>query len=130
MDLESRIKEIEHEVSNIKSEQKKDIWDMLQIIGGMLIPLAIAYAGWEYSAAMKEAEIESSSTTANLQLKFAEQKEISNQRISETNSRVSQAGLIASFLEPLLSDVPKRQKLGFCRKYQSMIVSPPFEINK
>lgn len=112
MDLEEKIREIEKEISSIKSNRKKDGWDVLQVFGGMLIPLAIAYAGWEYSASMKEAEIESASTIANLQLKFSEQKEISNQRISEVNARVGQAGLIASFLEPLLSDDPKRQKIA------------------
>ncbi len=121
-ELEDKVLEIEARLEELK-RQPKDAWDVLQIIGALLVPLAIAFAGWEYSRAMKEAEVTSAATIANLQLEFAEQKERFDQKISETNSRVGQAELVASFLEALLSPDPKTQKLAM----EAVLIALPSE---
>ena len=102
MDVEKKISELEKEIDNLKPK-KKDIWDRFQIVGSILIPFAIAFVGWQYSISMKEAEIQSATKLTKLQLEFSKQQEIFDQEISLTNARVSQVGLVASFLESLLS---------------------------
>ena len=122
MELEEKISILEDEVKKLKNE-KKDPWDVLQILGGLFIPAAIAFAGWQYSVAMKDAEIKSSTKIAKLQIESSEQKAEFEQRISETNARVSQAGLVASFLKSLLSKEEAEQKLAI----EAVLIALPAE---
>jgi hypothetical protein len=71
------------------------------IIGAVLVPFAIGYAGNKYATAQKEAEIQ-----------VQKQQFDREQEIAQTNARVGQAGLIVSMLDALLSADPKRKKLA------------------
>jgi hypothetical protein len=122
MNFEEKIIILEDEVKKLKNK-RKDSWDVLQILGGLLIPAAIAYAGWQYSVAMNDAEIQSSIKIAKLQIESSEQKAEFEQRISETNARVSQAGLVASFLKSLLSKEEAEQKLAI----KAVLIALPAE---
>lgn len=122
MDIDKKIVLLEKEIREIKTKGK-DFWDILKIAGGLLIPVAIAFVGWQYSNAMKNAEIKSATNIAQLQLEFSKQKADFDQKISETNSRVSQAGLVASFLEPLLSKDQTKKKLAI----EAVLIALPSE---
>lgn len=122
MEIETQVGLLKKEIQELKNK-KKDFWDVLQILGGLLIPAAIAFAGWQYSQSMKDAEIKSASNIANLQIEFSRQKAEFEQRISETNARVSQAGLVASFLESLLSKDETKQKIAI----EAVLIALPAE---
>lgn len=122
MEIATQVELLEKEIQELKNK-KKDLWDVLQILGGLLIPAAIAFAGWQYSQSMKDAEIKSTLNIANLQIEFSKQKAEFEQRISETNARVSQAGLVASFLESLLSKEETRQKIAI----EAVLIALPAE---
>jgi hypothetical protein len=100
--LETRIKSIEDSLSRLdQNRAKKDGWDKFNILAGLLIPASIAFAGIFFSLSMKSAEIESSNLTAERQ-----------ESIARINARVGQAQLVSSFLDSLLSQDPKRQRLA------------------
>jgi hypothetical protein len=95
---------IEERVAELEAQQKKsrkDGWDVFQILAGLLIPASIAIAGYQYSSSMKDAEIQSSDLQAQRQA-----------QIAAASARVSQAGVVSSFLDALLSDNPVRRKLA------------------
>jgi hypothetical protein len=144
MEIDQKIEYLEKEIQEIKTE-RKDFWDILKVIGGLLVPAAIAFAGWQYSIAMKNAEIESATSIAKLQsdsadkiaqlqrdsadkivqlqLEFSREKADFDYKISETNSRVSQAGLVSSFLEPLLSKDETKKKIAI----EAVLIALPSE---
>lgn len=122
MDVEKKISELEEEIGKLKSREK-DTWDRFQIVGSILIPFAIAFVGWQYSVSMKDAEIQSARNLTELQLEFSKQQETFDQEISLTNSRVSQVGLVASFLESLLSTDKVKQKLAI----EAVLIALPTE---
>lgn len=82
-------------------DNEKDAWDKLQIIGALLIPVSIAFVGGYFSYVMASAETKLESE------RFRFESEI-----NESNSRINQAGLVATFIEPLFSDNPARQRLA------------------
>src|SRR5215207_9212828 len=84
-----------------KLEKKpKDRWDIAQIVGSFLIPLAIAYVGHTYARSEQETKL------------TIEQRQADRQHeVAQANARVGQAGLIASMLDALLSPDAKRRKL-------------------
>ncbi|ODB85611.1 hypothetical protein A3194_12300 [Candidatus Thiodiazotropha endoloripes] len=122
MDIEKRISDLEEELDKLKYK-KKDTWDRFKIVGSILVPFAIAFVGWQYSVSMKDAEIQSARTLTKLQLEFSKQQETFDQEISLTNTRVSQVGLVASFLEPLLSTDKVKQKLAI----EAVLIALPTE---
>lgn len=128
MELENRISILEDEVKKLRGNGK-DTWDVLQIIGGLFMPATIALVGWMYSDAMKKSEIESSRIIATLQLESFDQKAAFDQKISEANARVSQAGLVASFLKSLLSKEEAEQKLAIEAVLIALPVDGPRLVN-
>ncbi len=80
--LEKRIEQIQ--------PKKKGFWDFFQIIGTLLIPASITFVGYIYSESSKEKEIE----------------------IAKINSQVSQAQLLSTFMEPLLSEDIVKKKIA------------------
>jgi len=94
----------------ILEKKSKDYWDILQIIGGLLMPVAIASVGWIYSNAMKEVEIQ-----------VLKEKSSFEKSISEANIKVYQAQLVATFLKSLLSDNNIEQKLAI----QAVLIALP-----
>ncbi|WP_353778391.1 hypothetical protein [Winogradskyella sp. 3972H.M.0a.05] len=92
--------------------EKKDIWDKLKILSGILIPIAIAYAGHIFAVMQHKAEMEIQNN------QFDHQRQV-----SITNSKVGQVNLVSSFFEALLSDSPKRKKLAI----QSILIALPEE---
>ena len=64
--MEQRITRLEEEVEKLKSSSKKDYWDKLKILIEFLIPLSIAFAGFYYANAQKDAEIKSTKNMADL----------------------------------------------------------------
>lgn len=122
MSLEEQVGELEKDIEQLKSK-KKDKWDIIQILGGLLLPFAIAFVGWQYSKSMKDQELKQASTMANLQLQFSKQKEVFDQQVSELNSKVNQAKLVALFLKNLLAKDKKEQKLAI----ESILIGLPVE---
>ncbi len=77
----------------------KDAWDVLQIVGSALIPVAIAAGGWFYSEASSRAQIEN-----------ARQQHERDAEIAASEARVRQAGLLKDFLDALTGpDVAKQR---------------------
>jgi hypothetical protein len=90
MTIEERISALEAEV---REKKRKDFWDILSVLGGMLVPVAIFFAGQQYATAMKAAEIQSS-----------EAREAGNLQVARAGSRVSQANLLLSAVERLAGE--------------------------
>jgi len=80
--IESRLKKLEG--------KKKDFWDIFQSLAAVLIPAAIALAGYLISNGIKQAEID----------------------VAETNAKVSQAELINKFMTSLTSESPVERSLA------------------
>jgi hypothetical protein len=84
---------------------KKDFFDKLQIYGqlagALLIPVALAVAGYLFSSALAGAQIESE-----------ERREQASIAIAEASVRVSQADLIATFMRSLLSSDAAERELA------------------
>ena len=73
-------------------KEKKDVWDIVNVISSALIPAAIALAGFFYSNAIKSAE-----DRAN------DLKNQKDQEIAAINSQIGQAQLLSTFMKSLLS---------------------------
>jgi hypothetical protein len=89
--------------------KKKDGWDLLEIVGKALVPVAVAVVGWLISSSLKEAEIRSTESIANAQAE-----------IERTRARVEQAGLVSSLLAALTvgdcdNDAQKRLAIAVVR---------------
>ncbi|HYW11101.1 MAG TPA: hypothetical protein VE871_04065 [Longimicrobium sp.] len=80
---------------------RKDVWDILQIIGALLIPVAIAWGSWQYSTRSSQAQI------AN-----AQQSHDSDLAVARIEARVRQAGLVATFMEALAGEDSVKRNLA------------------
>jgi hypothetical protein len=80
---------------------RKDVWDILQIIGALLIPVTIAWGSWQYSRKSSEAQI------AN-----AQQSHASDLAVARIDARVRQAGLVATFMEALAGEDSVKRNLA------------------
>jgi hypothetical protein len=98
--MEERIKALESDVAELK-RKRRDAWDIVQIIGSLLLPAAVAFAGYYYSNSMKDAEIGA-----------ANQRAIADQEVARTNSRVGQAGLVLQYLGELFNSDSKRRDIA------------------
>jgi hypothetical protein len=82
-------------------KRSKDIWDILQTLGPLLITVTIAVVGWRYSDEMSNAQIANS--------RQMQERDIA---VARTEARVKQASLVASFLEALTGTNEPRKKLA------------------
>lgn len=98
--MEERITQVEADVAELKA-RRRDAWDILQIIGGLLLPFAIAFAGYYYSLSMKAAEIASADRHARAE-----------EEVARINSRIGQAGLVLQYLGELFNQDPKRRTIA------------------
>src|SRR5215475_14148709 len=71
---------------------RKDGWDKFQIMTSMLLPIALALAGYFFSRALADAQRTSE-----------ERRALSSQAVAEASMHVSQAELVATFMKSLLS---------------------------
>ncbi len=99
-ELQQKITALEIKVSLLE-ERKKDKWDIFNIVASLLIPASIAFAGYYFSTAIKEAEIRSSEELASRQ-----------ENIAIINAKVGQAELISAFLEPLTGDDEEKKRVA------------------
>lgn len=99
-EIEKKLEAIEKELSKLKTK-KKDAWDIFNIIASLLIPASIAFSGYFFSVAMKEAEIRSSEELATRQ-----------ENIAIISAKVGQAKLIATFIEPLTGDNETKKRVA------------------
>ena len=98
MSIEDRVLDLEKKV---KAAERKDIWDVLSVLGSLLIPVAIFFAGQQYASAMKEAEIAS-----------AERRDANSVDVARAGSRVNQAGLILNAVDTLAGTDERRKRLA------------------
>lgn len=99
-EVDARLKAIEDDLSDLK-KSGKDFWDVVSAVGALLIPVAIAFAGYYYSNAATNAQIKSEETRAANSLELA-----------KAGSRVSQANFIIEALEALSSEDEVRKKFA------------------
>jgi len=99
-ELQQKIATLEMKVSLLE-ERKKDSWDIFNIFASLLIPASIAFSGYYFSVAMKEAEIRSSEELASRQ-----------ENIAIISAKVGQAKLIATFIEPLTGDNETKKRVA------------------
>lgn len=99
-ELQQKIIALEKKVSLLE-KKKKDPWDIFNIIASLLIPASIAFAGYYFSTAIKEAEIRSSEELATRQ-----------ENIAIINAKVGQAELISAFLEPLTGNDEQKKRVA------------------
>jgi len=98
--MEERVQRLEADVAELK-KKRRDGWDIVQIIGGLLLPFAIAFAGYYYSLAMKRAEIASADRHAR-----------ADEEVARINSRLGQGGLVLQYLGELFNTDPKRRDVA------------------
>jgi hypothetical protein len=98
--MEERIKQLESDVADMK-RKRRDAWDILQIIGTLLLPAAIAFAGYSYSLSMKNAEIAA-----------AERRAQADEEVARINSHVGQADVLLRFLGELFHTDAKRRDIA------------------
>lgn len=104
-EVAERLKRIEErldQLDGVKGRAGKDGWDKTQIaaqlIASLMLPVALAAAGFYFSGALADAQIASE-----------ERRERASITIAESSVRVSQAELVATFMRSLLSaDVAER----------------------
>jgi hypothetical protein len=101
--LKERLTELEVRLALLESEKDKgkDKWDIFNIIASLLIPASIAFSGYYFSNAMKQAEIDSSEALAARQA-----------QIAIINAKVGQAELISEFLEPLTGENEQKKRVA------------------
>jgi hypothetical protein len=116
MDVESKLQDIEKRLADVDQRlataTKKDIWDRFSQIGPILITLAVAAGGWVVTDMMKRMDV----TAAQRQI-------IMQENTSRMTTRVSQAQLVSTFLNPLLGDDPDAQKLAI----KALLIALPEE---
>jgi hypothetical protein len=118
MDIESKLLEIDQRLGELDkrvaavSTTQKDIWDRFSQIGPILITLAVAAGGWVVTDLMKRMDVN------------ATQRQIVMQETtSRMSTRVSQAQLVSTFLNPLLGNDPDAQKLAI----KALLIALPEE---
>jgi hypothetical protein len=79
----------------------KDRWDKFQILASLLIPAAVAFAGYYFSNAMADAQRDAENQRAE-----------ASQLAAEASTRVSQAELISTFMRSLLSENRAEKELA------------------
>ena len=109
--IEEELNELKAKIEKIE-KPAKDPWDRLQVLGTLLVPVAIAFAAQHYTAEMKQAEIEASAVNAAAQREIEETRGDRDYSIATTNARISQGGFLRTLLDDLLSDNPRKQKLA------------------
>jgi hypothetical protein len=75
--MEERVAKLESDVAELK-RKRRDAWDVVSIIGTLLLPAAVAFAGYYYSLSMKAAEIAS-----------ADKRAFADQEVARINSRLA-----------------------------------------
>lgn len=93
-----------------ESPSKKDVWDRLTSLATILVPAAIALAGYFISNGMKEAELTS-------QERLAAQ----SQSIAVANTKIAQANLINTMIKSLTSPDAQERKLAV----QAVLIALP-----
>ncbi|HVE87767.1 MAG TPA: hypothetical protein VND93_33145 [Myxococcales bacterium] len=90
----------------------KDVWDKFQILAALLVPAAVAFAGYYFSNAVADAQRQAEDHRAQ-----------ASQMVAEASTRVSQAELISTFMRSLLSDNRAEKNLAI----QAVILALPEE---
>src|SRR5262245_18289745 len=98
--ISKRLEVIEQRLEGRQSKMK-DAWDKFNIVASLLIPATIALSGYFFSRAV-----------TNAQLASAEKLAIQNQANADAKTLIEQAQLLATFMEPLVSDSAQKQKLA------------------
>ena len=113
-DLEQKIISLVERVEALESD-KKDIWDKLNIIGSLLLPVAIA----SITVAFSFVELRVNQSNNNNQQELEEKRNASDRAIasidadaSKRQADVSQGQTISDLIEPLLKNDSPEQKLA------------------
>jgi hypothetical protein len=117
MDVESKLLEIDKRLLDLDkrieaASKQKDIWDRFSQIGPILITLAIAAGGWVVTDMMKRMDVNATQRQMVIQ-----------ENTSRMSTRVSQAQLVSTFLNPLLGNDPDAQKLAI----KALLIALPEE---
>ncbi|MFD3002862.1 hypothetical protein ACFS7Z_21015 [Pontibacter toksunensis] len=87
-EIKDRFEKIEKKLDN----KHKDIWDKIQSLSGVLIPIAIAGVGWYYTNENSKSQLEAQRLNDENQF-----------QIALVNSNVGQSELIKDFMQHLVS---------------------------
>lgn len=103
-DLHAEIKRLEQK----SEDKKKDAWDKWQVIGTVLVPVALALAGYFFSKALNEQQTKSNQLLSDQQIH-------SNELIATNNLRVNEYQIVAGIMKSFLSADPleKTQAINF-----------------
>jgi hypothetical protein len=116
MDVESKLVELDKRLieldKRVEAAAKKDIWDRFSQVGPILITLAIAAGGWVVTDMMKHMDVNATQRQMVIQ-----------ENTSRMSTRVSQAQLVSTFLNPLLGNDPDAQKLAI----KALLIALPEE---
>jgi len=84
-----------------EAPNKKDVWDRLTALATILVPAAIALAGYFIAQGLKQAELSSEEKRAER-----------SSSIAEANTKIAQASLINTMMKSLTSSSPQERKLA------------------
>lgn len=90
--MDTEVKEKFEEIDRKLSSKRKDFWDKIQALTGVLIPIAIACVGWYYTNENNKSQLEIQRLNNDNQF-----------QIALVNSNVGQSELIKDFMQHLTS---------------------------
>jgi hypothetical protein len=105
--IEEEVRELKAKVAGLQ-RPSKDLLDYLQVIGTLLVPAAVAIAGYLFTREMKQAEIQA----ADAQRQIEQARTDRDYAIASVNARLGQGGFVRTLLEDLLSQDIRKQKLA------------------
>jgi hypothetical protein len=101
---EDRLNVLEARLEKLEGS-RKDGWDKFQIVATLLIPAAVAFAGYYFSQALADAQAQSTRA-------LTESQTASEERRARSTAAISQAELVATFMKSLLSTDAVERKLA------------------
>lgn len=111
------------EIHKKLDKPKKDFWDVFQIITGILVPFAIAYAAHVFSTSQQQLELDAQERQAEVQQKISNSQFEFQKEISTINAKVGQSSLISDYFDALLSKDPRKQQLAI----DAVLIALPVE---
>lgn len=110
-DAAGRLAKLEQRLAKLEAGGK-DRWDKFQILASLLIPAAVAFAGYYFSNALAGAQRDAEEQRARAEQVAAEQRVQAEQLATEASMRISQAELISTFMRSLLSENRAEKELA------------------
>lgn len=120
MTLDERVDKLEASLDKLRAAPK-DRWDKASALAAVLLPIALAFLGYQFASSMKAAEIGAEQRRSDDQLSVARAAAQQQDAIARLNARVSQAEILAHFLDALTGADRAKQRVAI----QAVLIALP-----